>query len=88
MENGELSKKLDEGSLSEGVVDGGVEGEGRSELGEVLDPSSLNEREERGERKSVQRTKKRVTRREKPKRNKKRKTKKKKRGERREREKV
>jgi len=50
VENGELSKELDEGSLSEGVVDGGVEGEGRSELGEVLDPSSLVEGEEREEK--------------------------------------
>ena len=40
-ESGELTEKLDEGSLSEGVIDGGMEGDGGVGLGENLDPASL-----------------------------------------------
>jgi hypothetical protein len=37
----ELTQKLDQGTLSERVVDGGVESDGRGGEGKVLDPSSL-----------------------------------------------
>lgn len=40
-ESGELTEELDEGSLSERVVDRGVEGDGRVRLGQDLDPSCL-----------------------------------------------
>lgn len=43
-EGGELAEELDEGSLSERVVDRGVEGDGGVSFGEDLDPASLRER--------------------------------------------
>lgn len=41
VKDGKLAEELDEGTFSEGVVDRSVEGERRSELGEVLHPTSL-----------------------------------------------
>jgi hypothetical protein len=41
MEDRELSQELDQGSLSERVVDGRMESDGRCLKGEVFDPSSL-----------------------------------------------
>ncbi len=41
VEDRELSKKLNEGTFSERVVDGGMESDGRSRKGEMFDPTSL-----------------------------------------------
>jgi hypothetical protein len=41
MEDRELSQELDQGSLSERVVDGRMESDGGCLKGEVFDPSSL-----------------------------------------------
>lgn len=43
MELSKLSKELDEGSLSKGVGDAGVEGEGWVVLGEDFHPAGLIE---------------------------------------------
>ena len=41
VKGGELTEKRDEGTLAEGVCDGGVEGKGRVFTGKKLDPASL-----------------------------------------------
>lgn len=41
VKDGKLAEELDERTFSEGVVDRSMEGERRSELGEVLHPTSL-----------------------------------------------
>lgn len=53
VKDGKLSKQLDERSLSERVVDRGMEREGGGELGEVLDPSSLRNEGSERKRKEV-----------------------------------
>ncbi len=42
VEDGKLPEQLDEGTFTEGIVDGGVECDGGRGEGEMLDPTSLS----------------------------------------------